>query len=362
MQTAIFGQVVAISPGDNGIGEKWSKAAEAWLADKPANTRRAYRRAWGDLLSFTGKAPWAITSADIKDWVSDLKNRPVDSRVRKGLECCRGRDPRREGLSASTIRQYLAAVSSFYVYVMESCLITVDGREEPLFPGPNPTRAVKRPEVEAYGRASYLDVEQLRALLRAIRSYTRNPLKAKRDYALFLCYIATGRRNTEIRTLQWGDLEWRGNRVYFRWSNKGKTGKHELPEQAWQAIEEYLRLAGRLDGMQPDDYIFTPLSDRALCLGKIAPAKWTQNRPLSAREVGRLLKFYARRAGLDGDRVHVHMLRHSAAMLRYEAGADPKEICELLGHSSLAVTSIYLHRVAGRADVSWARVADLLGL
>lgn len=363
------GQVVVVADD----AEEWDRAYEAWLAPKPASTQRAYRRAWDDLLAFVVKAPWEIQSGDVREWLADLQQRPLDERVRKGLERCRGRRAGSQGLAASSINQYLAAVSSFYAYVGTAHLVaTTDGRERPLFEGPNPTRGavVKRPKVGSYDRSSYLDVEQLRALLQAIRSEIRhNPIQTARDYALFLTYIATGRRSYEIRTLRWGDIQIRGGqRVYYDWANKGKSGRNELPTEAWSAVEEYLRLAGRWNAMVDGDYIFVPLSDNILRLRRegeplIDAETWTRNRPLSAREVGRLLKRYARLAGLESEQIHVHTLRHSAAMLRLEAnGGDVVDLQQLLGHSSLAVTSIYVHKVRGRHDVSWAKAAALLGL
>ena len=78
--------------------------------------------------------------------------------------------------------------------------------------------------------------------------------------------------------------------------------------------------------------------------------------------VGRLLKKYARRAGLEPAGIKVHTLRHTAAMLRKEAGDDLQSISNFLAHSSLATTQIYLHSIEGRQDVTWQKVEVLLGL
>jgi site-specific recombinase XerD len=114
----------------------------------------------------------------------------------------------------------------------------------------------------------------------------------------------------------------------------------------------------------PDEYIFQPVTDNATRLPNVNAEKWAQNRnhPITSREVGRLLKVYARRAGLEAEKISVHTLRHSAAMLRREAGDDVQKISDFLGHSNAAVTRIYLHKIEGKGDQSWATVAKALGL
>ena len=42
----------------------WRRAYNLWLETKSPNTRRAYQRAWADLLGFTGKGPQEILSAE----------------------------------------------------------------------------------------------------------------------------------------------------------------------------------------------------------------------------------------------------------------------------------------------------------
>jgi hypothetical protein len=53
----------------------------------------------------------------------------------------------------------------------------------------------------------------------------------------------------------------------------------------------------------------------------------------------------------------LHILRHTAAKLRRDAGASIEAVSSFLDHSSLAVTSIYLRRLEGEADRTWPDVA-----
>lgn len=345
----LFGEVVVTPAGRQEIPlpnemdqmRMWADAFELWMSSlRTENTRRAYRKAWDQFLAFTGKMPWLVGKVDVQRWVEDMKLR---------------------GLSDCTRQQRLAALSSFYTFTNDEYTLTrADGREVALF-GSNPASGKSlRPKISPYGKAHYLSHEEARALLRAIR---RDTLQGLRDYALFLTYLFTGRRNSEIRLLQWKAFEHNGGRVWYRWDGKGKHDQRfELPLPAWEAIKAYLRAAGRLETMQDEDFIFTALSDRATRLPNVDKDSFDPRQALSMREVGRLLKQYCKRAGLDPRKVKVHTLRHTAAMLRKAAGDDVEKICSFLAHSSLAVTQIYLHRVEGQKDESWAKVESLLGL
>ena len=58
----------------------------------------------------------------------------------------------------------------------------------------------------------------------------------------------------------------------------------------------------------------------------------------------------------------LHILRHSAAKLRRDAGESIEDVSRVLDHSSLAVTSTYLRQLEGEGDPGWAAVARRLGV
>ena len=65
--------------------------------------------------------------------------------------------------------------------------------------------------------------------------------------------------------------------------------------------------------------------------------------PLTRAGAFLILRRLADEAGLERDRVHPHLLRHSFATHLLEGGADLRSVQEMLGHADLATTELYTH-------------------
>jgi integrase/recombinase XerD len=65
--------------------------------------------------------------------------------------------------------------------------------------------------------------------------------------------------------------------------------------------------------------------------------------PLTRAGAFLILRRLAAKAGLDPERVHPHLLRHSFATHLLEGGADLRSVQEMLGHADLATTELYTH-------------------
>ena len=212
---------------------EWGRAIEVWLeGQKSPKTAAAYRLAVEDFFSFFQSAPWEALPNDVRDWKEDMLSREWEN-SRSGQ--------RGVGLSAATVAQRMAGLSSFFSYTMRSYWVTLpDGRQRPLNDR-NPVQAVSRPDVTPFANATCLSEEQVCHLLEAIPTHTRTGL---RDRALILAYLLTGRRSKEIRLLRWGDLRSRGGRMQYHWVGKGKERWDDLPPPVWDAIQVYLRVVG----------------------------------------------------------------------------------------------------------------------
>ena len=204
----------------------------------------------------------------------------------------------------------------------------------------NPCDALERPKVTPAPPRG-LSAEQVRGLL-AVIPQTPTGL---RDRALILTLVLTGRRRAEVLNLRTGDLSHDDGRVFYEYRGKGgKRGRRELPEPAYEAIVRALAAFGKdLAAMGPSESLWPGVGSDSITSG----AAYLRFRDS------------LQRAGLPPSGLHV--LRHTAANLRRDAGESVEMVSAFLDHSSLAVTSTYLRRLEGQEDIGWASVAQTIG-
>jgi integrase/recombinase XerD len=147
-----------------------------------------------------------------------------------------------------------------------------------------------------------------------------------RDRALLELLYATGTRASEVAGLKIGDVNLKIG--YARCLGKGKKERViPLNKAAISAVEEYIeQLRGKL---------VKPFSGDSLLLSRTG-------RPLSRIEIWRIVKKYARLAGL-ARQMTTHTLRHCFATHLLSGGADLRSVQEMLGHVDIATTQIYTH-------------------
>jgi len=294
----------------------WAQTVVAFLAEKErrsgsARTVESYARMLWPFFDRVG-SPDQVTPAHILAWAHGIG--------------ASGREP-----SSATVGARIACLSSYFRFLIRMDIATG-----------NPCDALERPKtVQSVARG--LSAEEVRRLLAVVP----DTVAGRRDRALLLTFVLTGRRRSEVIGLTAGDISVEGETAFYLYRGKsGKRGRRELPRPAYEALR-------------------ASLADAGLALADMAPTAsiWQAGagpRGITSSTFYARFRRYLRAAGLPPTGLHV--LRHSAAKLRRDAGASIEAVSSFLDHSSLAVTSVYLRRLEGETDGTWPEVAIAIGL
>jgi integrase/recombinase XerD len=259
-------------------------------ARRSPRTVEAYRRDLGLLAAFRGGPAGQASAAELENWLAEM---------------------RAGGLAPSTIARRLAATRAYFRH-----LVLLDRRSD------NPAAELKSPR-RARTLPRTLSPSESERLIDAATGVTP---RAMRDRALVELLYGAGLRVSEAVGLVRAavDLEARVVRVL------GKGDKERivpLGRPAAEALRRYLAL-GRphLDRRNRPDLFLNARGGALTRAGAFL-----------------ILRRLAERAGLEPERVHPHLLRHSFATHLLEGGADLRSVQEMLGHADLSTTERYTH-------------------
>jgi integrase/recombinase XerD len=259
-------------------------------ARRSPRTVEAYRRDLTALGTYLGKPIGEATLEELETYTAQL---------------------RADGLSAATIARRTAAARSFYKHQQ----LLGARADNPAAGIKLPRRAKPLPKTLSPGEAE-----------RLIAAANGTQPRALRDQALVELLYGAGLRVSECVGLEKAgvDLDDRLVRVV------GKGGKERvvpIGRHAAEAIRRYLS-RGR------------PFLDR-----RHRPELFLNARGGGLTRAGAflILRTLAEKAGLDPQRVHPHLLRHSFATHLLEGGADLRSVQEMLGHADLSTTELYTH-------------------
>ena len=233
--------------------------------------------------------------------------------------------------SSTTVGARIACLSSFYRFLIRMRLLPY-----------NPCDALERPRTVSAPARGYGPAE-VRRLLAVIP----DTIRGRRDRAIIVTLVLTGRRRAEVIGLKAGDISIEGETVFYAYRGKGgKQGRRELPRPAYDAVR-------------------TTLADASLDLATMDPTTslWQAGAGPSGISSGTFYGRFRRYLVLAGlAPTGLHVLRHTAAKLRRDAGESVEAVSAFLDHSSLAVTTVYLRRLEGVEDRSWGHVAAAIGV
>lgn len=204
-------------------------------------------------------------------------------------------------LSRSTLNQAVSALRIFYRLVLHR---SVDYLEEFI---PRMRQAVRRPRVYS--------VEELERLFTVGCPHPKHR-------AFLMTVYGGGLRVSEACRLKWEDIH-RSRKQIRVVQGKGRKDRYTLLSPSLiKELERYWQC------FRPQVWLF--------------PSSTNPDLPMDPRCAQKIFYSAVRRAGLPS-RGGIHSLRHSFATHLLESGVEITVVQELLGHNSLATTSVYTH-------------------
>lgn len=224
--------------------------------------------------------------------------------------------------AAATISRNIAAIKSWYIYLLKEEMVLYDCAET--LKGPKIGKRV--PEV-----LTTVEVERL------LRQPSGENPKELRDRAMLELLYATGIRVTELITLKISQLDLQMNYIICKDGTKDRIVP--FGSKAREALLHYLENSRKvMVDQQESEVVFVN------CLGKT----------MSRQGFWKLIKHYAAKAGINKD-ITPHTLRHSFAAHLIENGADLRSVQQMLGHSDISTTQIYANMNHHRLRETYAK-------
>lgn len=210
----------------------------------------------------------------------------------------------------STVSRSVASMRAFFQYLTRERVIDKD-----------PSEHLKPPKVEKK-MPEVLTVREVDLLLAQPSQETP---KGIRDKAMLELLYATGIRVSELIHLTWPDVNLPMGYITCR--DREKERVIPFGSVARRALQHYLADARKVFvGDGETEVLFTN------CSGK----------PMSRQGFWKILKGYAASAGIEKD-ITPHTLRHSFAAHLIQNGADVRSVQEMMGHSDISTTQMYVN-------------------
>lgn len=219
-------------------------------------------------------------------------------------------DLEKKNFKPSTVSRNIASIKAFYHFMHKEGLIKE-----------NISDALKAPKIEKKAP----EVLSMKEVISLLEQPKGDSPKEIRDKAMLELLYATGIRVTELITLTLSDVNLRMGFIICKDSNKERG----IPfgAEAREALIRYLDGAREMMIDTPDSDVLFPN-----CSGC----------SMSRQGFWKIVKFYAKKAGITTD-ITPHTLRHSFAAHLVENGADLRSVQEMLGHSDISTTQIYVN-------------------
>ncbi|MCI5960116.1 MAG: site-specific tyrosine recombinase XerD [Lachnospiraceae bacterium] len=275
------------------------------IKETSTNTELSYRRDLKKVIAF-------LRARNLTKWV-DVKEEDLKDYIASMGE---------QHFAAATISRNIASIKALFHFMAQEGIVKKDI-----------TDGLKAPKIEK----KMPEILTMDEVIRLLEQPSGNSHKEIRDKAMLELLYATGIRVTELITLKVSDVNLPMSFIICRDAHKervipfGKAAKEALVRYLTEAREQMIE-------DKSSDILFCNFSGA----------------PMSRQGFWKLIKFYAKKAGITAD-ITPHTLRHSFAAHLVENGADLRSVQEMLGHSDISTTQIYANMNHNRIREVYAK-------
>lgn len=216
-----------------------------------------------------------------------------------------------------TVKRKIASIKAFYNYLEEEEVINA-----------NPFRKIKVKFKETLVLPRIIPREEIEQLLNYMYMVSKQGKKySLRDIAVVEVFFATGVRVCEISNIRFDCINLNSGLIRIM----GKGGKERYIQIGEPDILKLLKkyYTENEKAIKECGYFF--INQRG--------GRFTE------QSIRNMIKKYTKLAGIDRN-ITPHMFRHSFATYLIEEGVDVSCIQQILGHSSIRTTQIYIHVAA----------------
>ena len=275
------------------------------IKETSTNTELSYRRDLKKVIVF-------LRARNLTEWV-DVSEEALKDYITSMGE---------QHFAAATISRNIASIKALFHFMAQEGIVKKDI-----------TDGLKAPKIEK----KIPEILTMDEVIRLLEQPSGNSHKEIRDKAMLELLYATGIRVTELITLKVSDVNLPMSFIICRDAHKervipfGKAAKEALVRYLTEAREQMIE-------DKSSDILFCNFSGA----------------PMSRQGFWKLIKFYAKKAGITAD-ITPHTLRHSFAAHLVENGADLRSVQEMLGHSDISTTQIYANMNHNRIREVYAK-------
>lgn len=243
------------------------------------------------------------------------------------------RDYLKSKVKPTTVQNYITAVRLFFKWTAQEGFYD------------NIADNIKGATLSKSHKKDYLTSRQVKEVLDNI---DRDTEKSLRDYAIIALMVTGGLRTIEVERANIEDIRTIGDSTVLFIQGKGEDEKTEfvkLPYQVEKAIRSYLKERGEAERKEA---LFTSTSNN------------NRGKRMTTRSISGIVKEALKGAGFKSDRLTAHSLRHTAGTLNLINGGSLEETQQLLRHSNINTTMIYLHHMERANNNSEERIAGAI--